>query len=88
MTIDVSFHQKKLRSFDENWRNTSLICGVNNLLTRQVFVLKFDARSNRVKSTRDYAKFFDPPELLMYYKDSEAAAPFLPKKQDSWTYLF
>ena len=34
MTIDISFHQKKSWSFDENWRNTSLIRIQRKLLPR------------------------------------------------------
>ena len=36
----------------------------------------------RVKSTRDYAKFFDPSGLLMYYKDSKKLRPlFYPRNK-------
>ena len=50
MSIDVSFHQKKLSSIDENWKNTSLMGPrVDKLSIHQVFVLSFEPKSKRVK---------------------------------------
>ena len=49
----------------------------------KISVFWFGVRSQwNFKSTRDYAKFFDPSGLLMYYKDSKKLRPlFYPRNK-------